>query len=164
MMVNSLTVSILRQPRNRLSINFVATWVVFLLVVSLTVYCELLAATGNQTQYPNISNHGIAKAGTAASYHHDHHQSSAAIQVAQLVPADYECCVNKMPPAIAISKYLTRSTPDPSKKILLTSHNDYYTPLSQVVEIIQPRNKIPAPVSPPRYLLFHRLLIAHRFA
>ena len=148
------------QPRKWLASSVFAFLVVFLLVGTLTVCCELFASPTDEAQSQSIAK---ANKGTSQYDDPDCNRSETNIQIARLTPADSAHCVNKMLLDPAVSKYLAIITPDPNEKIILASYDGFTILSAQVVDIVSPHNE-PAPVSPPLYLLFHRLLIAHPLA
>lgn len=152
------------RPRKQLASRVFASWIVFSLVVALTACCELFASTGDQAQSPSIAKQGISKADKGVQYCHGHdYHPSSNVQTVQPPVADSNHCIDKTLSYSAVSKYLTINTPDPGKKIILTGYDDLIISSAQVVDVVSQHND-PPPVSPPRYLLFHRLLIDHPLA
>ncbi len=143
------------RPRKWLVSSVFAFWVAFLFVGTLTVCCELFASPTYEAQFQSIAN---ASKGTARYDDPDCNRSASNVQIARLTPADSDHCVNKTLLDPALSTYLA-----PSERIILASHDGLTISSAQVADIVSPHNE-PSPVSPPLYLLFHRLLIAHPLA
>ncbi len=143
------------RPRIWLVSSVFAFWAVFLLVGTLTVCCELFASPTYQAQFQSIAN---VNKGIAQYDDPDCTRSVSNVQIARLTSADSDHCVDKTLLDPALSKYLA-----PSERIILASHDGLTISSAQVADIVSPHNE-PPPASPPLYLLFHRLLIAHPLA
>ena len=137
-----------------------ASWIIFSLVGTLIVCCELFASPSGNSQYQIIDK---ADKSILPYDSTDHYHSALNIQSAKVPPADSNHCIDRTLLDSAVSKYLVINTPDPGKNISLASYDSIPVPSVQFADIVSPHNDLP-PVSPPLYLLFHRLLIAHPLA
>ncbi len=157
MIVTSSAFPFVDRPRIWLVSSVFAFWAVFLLVGTLTVCCELFASPTYEAQFQSIAN---AHKGIAQYDDPDCTRSVSNVQIARLTSAGSDHCVDKTLLDPALSKYLAIKTPDPNERIILASYDGLTISSTQVEDIVSPHNE-PPPVSPPLYLLFHRLLIAH---
>ena len=157
MTVTSIKLFPFVQPYRRLGTHVIAIWVVTSFIGTLTICCDLFAATTDQSPVPVFSS---AEGDVSHTASHGHHHIHGDKQASELAPDNSEHCSANNIPDLAVLNYVYMQLPDTSKK--LSAEDSCSSPLlmHRPVSIKQFQSE-PPPISPPRYLLFRRLLIAH---
>lgn len=145
------------QPYRRLGTHVIAIWVVTSFIGTLTICCDLFAATGDQSPVLAFSSAEGDISHTAGLGHHHIHGDQ---QASKSASDNSEHCVANNIPDLAVSDYAYMQLPDPSKKLSAEYSCRLSLFMHRPISIRQIQSK-PPPISPPIYLLFHRLLIAH---
>lgn len=143
------------KARGQLAGRFVAAWVAISFLASLTVCCDLFAAETNSKK--------VVKT-VAVDFHlkGHHHDLSAHFHKVNPTKDRKDDCVSANLPDLADSQYVVSNWPTQAK-IVLAQKTAILPGTRALPPVGSQMGPDPPPPTSPRYLLFHRLLIAHLF-